>query len=79
MKNGAVATCRVFSPNPWTSNAGIHAATTRVLGNTAGKLARNEVTGSGLCTAGDVFAPDQIYSLLAAPKEPELIVEYFDQ
>ena len=74
-KGGKPATAKVCSRSPWASNANMIATTTGILGYAAEKLAKGEIDGTGLKTASEAFAPEEIFTHLSGEYEPEVTVD----
>lgn len=74
-KKGKTTTVSVFSPQDWGNQPGVASTTARMMAYTAEAIARGEVKKPGLLSPVDIFEPDDVFTSLAAPEEPEIQVK----
>lgn len=75
-KNGKSSTATVYSTGEWCTNGQMISTTTGMLALTAERLAAGRIQARGLLTASDVFDPDEVFSVMAGPDDPQLVVDF---
>jgi saccharopine dehydrogenase-like NADP-dependent oxidoreductase len=75
LKDGRETKMRAYSNQEWASNGQMLSTTTRVLCFAAEKLAKGEVSQTGLVTAADVLSPEEVFEHLAGGRDTGLIIE----